>query len=568
MPRILIVDDDVIISMRLEELLGSMGYDVVDVASSGKEGVEMAKKLNPDLILMDIVMPGEMDGIDAAEKIREDLDIPVIFVTGHAKERFIERAKLVEPFGYILKPFQESQIKAAIDIALYKKGMDRRLQETHRELERKVEQLKLTEKELKASQLWLNSIFNSLDEAVFVLTPDRRLVNINKAAEKMFGITKEELENSSTEILHVDHDHFVKLGKKIQEAFDSGKTANFEFQSRRKNGEIFPTDHTVTVLRGDDGEPSGIVSVVRDITDRKLAEEALRESEEKYRSIFDNIQDVYFEINPDGHILEISPSVENFSKYKREELIGKSLNELYTNPEERNSIIRDILAKGKVYDLEVNLIDKDGYQHSCSTIATSVKDEHGNPIKFVGSLRDITDRKKAEKTLENAHGELEKKIEERTAELVKTNEELEVKTRELKEINSALNVLLKKRETDKQEVEEKVISNVKELIEPYLEKLMNTNLSGDQRTYLNILQTNLSDIVSPFLRNLAMNFSGLTPKEIQVASLVKEGKSTKEIVRLLNTTKRAVEFHRHSLRTKLGLKNKKANLRSHLLSLP
>jgi len=241
---------------------------------------------------------------------------------------------------------------------------------------------------------------------------------------------------------------------------------------------------------------------------------------------------------------------------------------LYTNPEERNSIIRDILAKGKVYDLEVNLIDKDGYQHSCSTIATSVKDEHGNPIKFVGSLRDITDRKKAEKTLENAHGELEKKIEERTAELVKTNEELEVKTRELKEINSALNVLLKKRETDKQEVEEKVISNVKELIEPYLEKLMNTNLSSDQRTYLNILQTNLSDIVSPFLRNLAMNFSGLTPKEIQVASLVKEGKSTKEIVRLLNTTKRAVEFHRHSLRTKLGLKNKKANLRSHLLSLP
>jgi len=256
-----------------------------------------------------------------------------------------------------------------------------------------------TEKELKDSQLWLNNIFNSLDEAVFVLTPDRRLVNINEAAEKMFGITKEELANSSTAVLHVDHDHFVRLGKKIQEAFDSGKTANFEFQSRRKNGEIFPTDHTIKVLRGDNGEPSGIVSVVRDITDRKLAEKALRESEEKYHTIFDNIQDVYFETNPDGHILEISPSVENFSKYKREELIGKSLYDLYTNPEERDSIIRDILAKGKVYDLELNLTDKDGSQHSCSIITTSVKDDQGNLIKFVGSLRVITERKRAEEAL-------------------------------------------------------------------------------------------------------------------------------------------------------------------------
>jgi len=444
MPRILIVDNDVTISMRMEEILGSMDYDVVGVASSGEEAVVMAKKHNPDLILMDIVMPGGMDGIDAVERIKAEQGIPVIFVTGHPEERFIERAKLVEPFGYILKPFQEDQIKATIDIALYKKEMERQHQKTHRELERKIDKLELTEEELKSSQLWLNSIFNSLDEAVFVVTPDRKLVNINEAAQRMFGYTGEELSDLSTEVLHVDHDHFVEFGKKIREAFDNGKTANFEFQARRKNSEIFPTEHTVKFLRGDNGEPAGIVSVVRDITDRKFAKEAL----------------------------------------------------------------------------------------------------------------------------ENAHHELEQKVEARTAEVMKTNEELELKTQELNEINSALNVLLKKRETDKQEVEEKVISNVRELIEPYLEKLMNTNLAADQRTYLNILQTNLSDIVSPFLRNLTMNFSGLTPKEIQVASLVKEGENTKEIARLLNTTKRAVEFHRHSLRTKLGLKNKKANLRSHLLSLP
>ena len=276
MPTILIVDDDVIISTRLEELLGFIGYDVVGVASSGEDGVEKARKLNPDLILMDIVMPGGMDGIDAAGEIKAELDIPVIFLTGHAEERLVERAKVVEPLGYILKPFQESQIKAAIDVALYKKDMERRLKETQHELERKVEKLERIEKELRASQLWLNSIFNSLDEAVLVITPDRKLVNINEAAQRMFGYSAEELSNSSTEVLHIDHDHFVEFGKKIQEAFDTGKNAGFEFQGRRKNGEIFPTEHTVTLLRDDDGETAGMVSVIRDITDRKLAEEELR----------------------------------------------------------------------------------------------------------------------------------------------------------------------------------------------------------------------------------------------------------------------------------------------------
>jgi len=93
-------------------------------------------------------------------------------------------------------------------------------------------------------------------------------------------------------------------------------------------------------------------------------------------------------------------------------------------------------------------------------------------------------------------------------------------------------------------------------------------LTPTQDVYLNILKSNLVDILSPFLRNLAIRHSGLTPKEIEVGNLVKEGKNTKEIADLLNTTKRAVEFHRHSLRKKLGLKNTKANLRSYLMSLP
>ena len=132
MAKILIVDDEAYVSTQLEERLISMGYDVVGRASSGETSIDMAKSLHPDLILMDIVMPGKIDGIAAAEIIKEEVDIPVVFLTGYAEDQFIERAKSVEPFGYIVKPFQEREIKATIEVAIYKKEMERRLCESEK----------------------------------------------------------------------------------------------------------------------------------------------------------------------------------------------------------------------------------------------------------------------------------------------------------------------------------------------------------------------------------------------------------------------------------------------------
>jgi len=132
MHKIMVVDDEAVIAMQLKERLTSMGYEVVGSAFSGEEAVEMAGGLKPDIILMDIVMEGKLDGIDASEIIKKELGIPVIFLTAYADDDFIKRAKNVKPFGYILKPFQEDQIKAAIEIGLYKNEMERRLRGLHK----------------------------------------------------------------------------------------------------------------------------------------------------------------------------------------------------------------------------------------------------------------------------------------------------------------------------------------------------------------------------------------------------------------------------------------------------
>jgi DNA-binding CsgD family transcriptional regulator len=150
--------------------------------------------------------------------------------------------------------------------------------------------------------------------------------------------------------------------------------------------------------------------------------------------------------------------------------------------------------------------------------------------------------------------------------LKQSNEGLRAQTHSLETLNNALTVLLDRRDKDKEALEEKVVANVKELVLPYVETLKRSRLDANQATCVGIVESNLQEIVSPFLRRLSAEYQGLTPKEIQVAALVKQGKTTKEIAELFNVSTRAVQFHRHNIREKLGLKNSQMNLGTYLLS--
>lgn len=172
-----------------------------------------------------------------------------------------------------------------------------------------------------------------------------------------------------------------------------------------------------------------------------------------------------------------------------------------------------------------------------------------NAQLFEQANREIVERKRAEKKLK------------------RKEKELKDKSIALKEVNTALNVLLKNREEDQVHMEDIIVANVKDLVLPFLEKLVRSQLDEKQATYVDIIQANISTIVSPFLRQIPMKFFDLTPTEIQVADLVRKDKTTKEIAQLLNASAKTIEAHRNRLRKKLGLTNQRIQLRDYLMTL-
>ncbi len=158
-------------------------------------------------------------------------------------------------------------------------------------------------------------------------------------------------------------------------------------------------------LSNNRGQITRVFQVTEEITERKQIEEALRKSEEQYRNIFKNIQDVYYEVTLDGIILEASPSIKDVSLYKREEIIGKSLEDIYVDPKKRAEFLKEIMKNGKVTDYETLLLDKDGSHVPCSITAKLLRDKEDNAVKIIGSMRDVTQRKNMENALRESEAQ-------------------------------------------------------------------------------------------------------------------------------------------------------------------
>jgi PAS domain S-box-containing protein len=407
------------------------------------------------------------------------------------------------------------------------------------------------------------------------------VVYVNNAALRMWGADDpaEVIGRSSLEFAQDEAEALEVMTAVLENGSWEGEIAGF-----RKDGSPIIVYLSASLVYNDEGEPVCTMDSFIDITESKKIEEELRIKDFAVTSSINAI--VIGDLQ--GNITYVNQAfLDMWGDHNVAEVLGRSAVSFARNPAKAEHVMAVILQDGRWYG-EIEGVKKDGKPVTVLLSANLVTDTHGTPVCMMGAFVDITDRKNAETALAEANEELEFRVAERTRELVAANERLleeieerkkiETSLREteeelrnqslnLQETNTALKILLRQREQDKEDLEEKVMANVKSLILPYIEKLKNTPISSSQQTYLEILENNAQDMVSPYMKKLSTQYRQLTPMQIQVADLVKAGKTTKQMSELLNISDRAIEFHRNNIRNKLGLKNKKMNLRSYLLSL-
>jgi PAS domain S-box-containing protein/putative nucleotidyltransferase with HDIG domain len=253
--RILIVEDENLVARDLYNMVRTMGYEVTTVAQNSDEVLKSIQEKRPDLALMDIVLKGNMDGISIASVLWEEHGIPVVYITSFADDLTFERAKLTEPFGYLIKPFEERELELTIETALYKAKM----------------QLLLKEKEQ-----WLSTILRSIDDGIVVINSEGRISFINRMAQSMTGWKEKEALGQA--LGHVFNPKDPQPDNRLLEP-EGLKEATLI----SRTGQEIPVEFTVAELPEELGQKAGKVIVFRNISERKKAEQELRESWERLR---------------------------------------------------------------------------------------------------------------------------------------------------------------------------------------------------------------------------------------------------------------------------------------------
>ncbi len=261
-PKIIIVEDEHIIAMEIQDRLERIGYEVPAIFSTGEEVVKEVKNINPDLIIMDIMLEGKMDGIEAAEKLQNQFDIPLVYLTAYSDKETLERAKITQPFGYILKPLEERELHSTIEIALYKHNI---------------------EKKLKENEEWLSTTLKSIGDAVITTDNKGKITFINSVAEILTGWSHNEaLGQEAHKIFNIiDEKSHSELPDIVKKVLQEGKVTKLKSNSLliNKGKKEIPVDDSAAPIKDSEGNVNGIVLVFRDISEHKKLEDKLRHSQ-------------------------------------------------------------------------------------------------------------------------------------------------------------------------------------------------------------------------------------------------------------------------------------------------
>jgi len=404
MPRILIVDDEWITRLEIEEMLTDLGYEVVGQAETGAEAIIMARDLNPDLILMDVVMPGEMTGIDAARVIKARWGTPIIFISGYGDPEHIEAAKEIAPFGYVMKPFDEKEVHAFVEIALTKRELELKLKSAHERLEevnfglqREIEARKKTERALRESEKLYRDFFERNKAVKWLVEPATgKIIDANPAACKFYGYSHEEITNLRIWDINLLGEAEMK---KLLASAEMAEKTEFAFKHRTASGEI----RHVQIFTGhlEAGGKKLLHSIIVDITDRVMAEEKLGETLSQLQATLDATVDGIIVVNLDSKISAFSKRLKKLWNMPDAVLDSRdgnqALNCAMTQLIEPKAFSRSVRAA--FTDPDLNTLDtlylKDG---RILEVYSRPQKMDGKMVGRVWSFRDVTEHKKAEET--------------------------------------------------------------------------------------------------------------------------------------------------------------------------
>ncbi len=403
--------------------------------------------------------------------------------------------------------------------------------------------------------------------------PDYRFIKVNADLCRMLGYTEKELVKLA--FVDITHPDDIAIDAQSAKKVFSGAISDYTIYKRciKKNKKIFRITLTASAIHDKSGKLLYGLALIKDISEQKRDENELRklntELEQRITERTEHIKAINREVQllsdllmrssqpfgvgyPDGSFGLHNPALRELIGYGKEEMKIIKWSDI-TPPEwleQEAKILEELERTGNPAYYEKEYIRKDGSRVPVELLVHRINDESGKLLYYYAFIKDITLQKQKE------------------IELKQREKDLEIKTQNIEEANIALKILLKRRDDDRRELEERVLLNIRELVHPYMEKLKMSGLDEKQMTYASILESNLNELISPFSHTLTSMFSGFTPKEIQIANLLRQGKTNKEIGRLLNSSPRTIAFHRENIRKKIGLKNMKVNLKSYLLSLP
>jgi PAS domain S-box-containing protein len=411
------------------------------------------------------------------------------------------------------------------------------------QLQGEINEHKKTEEALRSSESYYRTIFQNTGTAMVIMEEDTTISLSNAECEKFVGYRPSDLEGKRRAIEFVARNDLQRIldYQKLRKSEPDKAPGSYELKIVDRFGNVRDVHITIATIP----DTQKTIASFLDITEQKKMEVALKESEAKYRHIFENAMEGIFQTSIDGEILSANPSFAGLFGYRSPKDIMKTIKdiryEIYADEGQRNELRRLLDKQGFVRNFEVQCRRKDGQRIWISLNIRVARDSDNKILFYEGTLVDITERKKVQEDLQN-------------------------KSRSLEETNAALRVLLKQRDEDKTDLEAKVLHNIQELVLPYVDKLRAGQPDKDT-VIVDIIESNLNEILSPFIKSMASRYTNFTPKEIQIADLMKKGKTTKEISQILNLSPRTIDIHRYNIRRKLNINKKKVNLQSYLLTL-